>query len=195
MKTDARVRYTRMVIRQNFLRLLHEKSVSKITVKEICERSEINRATFYKHYQDPFDLLEKIEEEMLSHLQNTLTQRDYQNIKALYTDVLTQLRENREQYESICSSNGDVSFSGRIFLTCYNQAFPLVASHFSNLSVTQQNMLYYFISQGCGGSIQYWMENGMQEPPEEIASFVEEMIFAITSYCKEKMETPTYFLI
>lgn len=189
MKTDARVRYTRMVIRQNFFQLLKEKPVSKITVKEICERCEINRATFYKHYQDTFDLLEKIEEEMLSYLQDTLTQKNYKNIKALYTDVLIQLKENREQYESICSSNGDVSFSGRVFLTCYNQAFPLVVSHFSYLSGIQQNMLYYFISQGSGGSIQYWMENGMQEPPEEIASFIEEMIFAITSYCMEKMET------
>lgn len=193
MKTDARVRYTRMVIRQNFFQLLKEKPVSKITVKELCERCEINRATFYKHYQDPFDLLEKIEEEMLSHLQETLAQQEYQNIKALYTDVLTQLKENREQYENIGSSNGDSGLSGRIFMFCYNQAFPLFAKHFSNLSQLQQNMLYYFISQGCGGAMQYWMEHGMQESPEEIAAFIEEIIFAITSYCKEKKEPFSIF--
>ena len=52
MKTDARVRYTVHMIQNIFLELLKEKPVAKITVKEICERAEINRSTFYKHYQD-----------------------------------------------------------------------------------------------------------------------------------------------
>ena len=38
-------------------------SVEKITVKEICEHAEINRSTFYKHYQDVYDLMEKLENE------------------------------------------------------------------------------------------------------------------------------------
>lgn len=180
MKTDARVRYTRMVIHQSFLQLLQEKPVSKITVKEICERSEINRATFYKHYQDPFDLLEKIEEEWLTHLQNALSQKKYRDIKVLYTDVLTQLKKNHEQYKTIASSNGDSGFSGRIFKACYEQAFPLTAQHFSHLSQARQNMLYYFISQGCSGAMQCWVENGMQESAGDVASFIEEIILTIT---------------
>ncbi|MGN1140766.1 MAG: TetR/AcrR family transcriptional regulator [Oliverpabstia sp.] len=184
MKTDARVRYTCMVIRQSFFQLLKEKPVSKITVKEICDRSEINRATFYKHYRDPFDLLERIEEEMLTRLQDTLQQKKYRNIKALYTDVLIQIKSNREQYENIGSAHGDSSFSHRIFMTCYKQAFPLIAGQFSHLNQTQQNMLYYFITQGCSGTVQYWMESGMQESPEEVAAFIEETIHAITEHYK-----------
>ena len=65
MKTDARVRYTRKVIQDAFLNILKEKPVSKITVKEVCDMTEINRGTFYKHYQDCYDLLDKIEEEGL----------------------------------------------------------------------------------------------------------------------------------
>ena len=68
MKTDARVRYTKMIIKKSFISLLKERPINKITVKAICEMSEINRATFYKYYNDPFDLMEKIEEEMLEEL-------------------------------------------------------------------------------------------------------------------------------
>lgn len=186
MKTDARIRYTRMVIRQSFFQLLKEKPVSKITVKEICDKSEINRATFYKHYRDPFDLLEKIEEAMLEHLQNSLEQKKYRNIKALYTDVLIQLSKNREQYKNIGSSNGDSNFASRIFMTCYQQVFPLIALNFSHLNTTQQNMLYYFISQGCGGVIQYWIENEMRESPDEVATFIEESIHAVTEHYKNQ---------
>lgn len=52
MKTDARVRYTRMRIREAFFECLEKKPINKITVKEICDIAEINRATFYTHYAD-----------------------------------------------------------------------------------------------------------------------------------------------
>lgn len=49
MKTDARVRYTCKVIQDAFLDILKEKPISRITVKEVCDKAEINRGTFYKH--------------------------------------------------------------------------------------------------------------------------------------------------
>lgn len=47
-----------MMIRESFIQLLKEQPVSKITVTKICEMAEINRATFYKYYNDAFDLLQ-----------------------------------------------------------------------------------------------------------------------------------------
>ena len=44
-KSDARVRYTQHALKQALLTLLKEKSVNKITVKEVCELAELNRAT------------------------------------------------------------------------------------------------------------------------------------------------------
>ena len=55
---DARVRYTLKVIEDSFLELLGKKPLTKITVTELCQTSQINRATFYKHYLDIPDLLE-----------------------------------------------------------------------------------------------------------------------------------------
>ena len=47
MKTDPRVRYTRMIIQTAFLEFLQQKPVNKITVREVCDKAEINRSTFY----------------------------------------------------------------------------------------------------------------------------------------------------
>lgn len=66
MKTDARVRYTQNIIRDTFLDLLKEKPIHKITIKEICEIAEINRGTFYKHYEDIYDLMQKLEDAALN---------------------------------------------------------------------------------------------------------------------------------
>ena len=56
-KTDARIRYTQRILKESFLTLLKQKPVNKITVKEVCEIAELNRATFYAHYSDCFALL------------------------------------------------------------------------------------------------------------------------------------------
>ena len=64
-KTDARIRYTQSVLKQALLSFLKEKPINKITVKEVCERAGLNRATFYARYSDCFALLEGIEEDQL----------------------------------------------------------------------------------------------------------------------------------
>ena len=67
IKDDRRVRYTKMVLKDSFISLLEKKDISQITVKEICENADINRATFYSHYTDVYDLLKKIESELLEN--------------------------------------------------------------------------------------------------------------------------------
>ena len=63
-KIDRRTAYTRMMIKKSLYHLLEKKHLSEITVKEICEGAEINRATFYRNYLDIYDLYEKLEEEL-----------------------------------------------------------------------------------------------------------------------------------
>ena len=71
-KTDARVRYTRSVLKEAFLSLLSKKPVNKITVKEVCEAAGLNRATFYTHYGDCFDLMASIEQELIDAFKSSL---------------------------------------------------------------------------------------------------------------------------
>lgn len=63
-KLDRRTAYTRMVIRDALYDLLKTKHLDEITVKELCEKADINRATFYRNYLDLYDLFEKLEEEL-----------------------------------------------------------------------------------------------------------------------------------
>lgn len=53
-------KYTRRAIVEAFMKLLQNKSLDKITVKEIIELAEINRNTFYYYFQDIYDLLENV---------------------------------------------------------------------------------------------------------------------------------------
>ena len=62
---DQRVRLTKSLIKDAFLELLSRKNVRHITVRELCEKAQINRATFYAHYMDIYDLKEQLENELL----------------------------------------------------------------------------------------------------------------------------------
>ena len=61
---DRRVRKTRRQLRECLITLLKEKKVQDITVRELTDMADLNRGTFYLHYKDVFDLLEKTEAEL-----------------------------------------------------------------------------------------------------------------------------------
>ena len=65
-KVDRRVRYTKRALTQALVRLVQERPVSKISVKELCERADVNRSTFYAHFRNPHDLLQSIENDALA---------------------------------------------------------------------------------------------------------------------------------
>lgn len=53
-------KFTQQAIMYSLLKLLQEKSIDKITVKDICELCEINRNTFYYYYSDIYQVLEEL---------------------------------------------------------------------------------------------------------------------------------------
>lgn len=56
-ESDPRVQRTRRLLQQALLELFAEKSFQSISVQDITERATVNRATFYAHFEDKYDLL------------------------------------------------------------------------------------------------------------------------------------------
>lgn len=76
---------TKLKIGMTLLELLGQKSLDKITVQEICDRADIHRSTFYKHFESIFDTVKFMTEAITGEL---LTQLDQVNGKQNYTDLL-----------------------------------------------------------------------------------------------------------
>jgi AcrR family transcriptional regulator len=64
-KTDPRILRTRKLIMDSFMELSSKKEFKDITVKDITTEAMINRATFYYHFVDIYDLLDKVLSEVL----------------------------------------------------------------------------------------------------------------------------------
>ena len=81
IKHDLRYIKTEKAIRKTFHELLQEKDISRITVKELTERAEINKTTFYAHYETLPDLVNTLETENINYIINNLDQ-----VQLLYTN-------------------------------------------------------------------------------------------------------------
>lgn len=168
---DARVRYTRMIIEQSFLELLRNKPVAKITVTELCEKAQINRATFYKHYLDVPDLLERIEEALFTQIRESFGSETVK-LKEFLIGMMNYTKEHQDRYMALGGENGDPNLMAKTFMVCYESAYPLVEQNMPGMKESERQMLYHFLSQGAGGILTWWIKDGMRENPEDVAQFI-----------------------
>lgn len=69
---SRRVQFTKNALRNAFIDLTAEKPLGEITVTDICARADINRSTFYLHYQGVYELLHEIEGQIINHIRSNL---------------------------------------------------------------------------------------------------------------------------
>jgi AcrR family transcriptional regulator len=114
-KTDRRILYTKMVLRESLLELMREKPIGKITPTELCRRADINRNTFYAHYDSPESLLSSIEDELYAEINRSLTDSPADgNVFLMLTKMLEAIRKNGDLCKVLFSERGDVDFLRRI---------------------------------------------------------------------------------
>ena len=70
---DIRIEKTRQSIINAFIELRSHKELERITIKELCEKAQINKSTFYAHYQDIYHLSDTLETEVVVSIMENLT--------------------------------------------------------------------------------------------------------------------------
>ncbi|HEY8420530.1 MAG TPA: TetR/AcrR family transcriptional regulator [Thermoclostridium sp.] len=177
---DRRVRKTKKQLRQALTELLEEKSVKDITVRELSERADINRATFYLHYRDVYDMVEQIQTEMFRDFQNILNKHpsEFLNGKPLpmLIDLFRLVAENSDMCKVLIVNNGDVAFLNRLKDLVKNRCLNDWMEIFNTGKSQNFEYFYSFIVSGCIGLLQSWLENGLKESPEHMALLVEQII-------------------
>lgn len=87
VRQDRRVARTKNNINSAFLRLLRQKDISKITVKELCEEADINRKTFYTYHGSIADVLSEIENDMVDKFYNGMNELKKKNENRTVADI------------------------------------------------------------------------------------------------------------
>lgn len=95
---NRRIRMTRKLIRGALIELLQEKTIDKISVKEICARADVNRSTFYDHYEDIYALLGDMEAEFISQIPQEYASA---SIRAQLLGFVRYVRDHQQLYAAI----------------------------------------------------------------------------------------------
>ncbi|MDR3309829.1 MAG: TetR/AcrR family transcriptional regulator [Oscillospiraceae bacterium] len=175
-KSDRRIKYTRMVIRDSFIDLLENKNISKITVKEICEGADVNRATFYAHFSDQYDLLKQIELEIITDIGSYLDTRSIGGAEftipfEMLKNVLEYVKKNARLCTVLLSPNGDISFQQEI-TSILGRQFVLAWFAGRTVDPSEIEFIYLFAASGSVGVVRRWLSDGTRNSTSEMAELL-----------------------
>lgn len=179
-KDDRRIRYTKRVIRESFVHLLSQKPIAKITVKDICEEADVNRSTFYAHYKDSYDLMQKIKQDVLQEIHSWMNEliplADGSNASSAMKLVFEYVLANAQLCKVLLGEHGDEKLIEEIMMIAQAQ----VMDEWKGSGDAGAAWLEYFVQFGVHAGIavvKKWLEKGLKEPPEEMAELVIRLIF------------------
>lgn len=171
---DRRVRKTKKQLRQALMDIMSEKPSKSISVRELAERADINRGTFYIHYKDVNDLLQRLEDEMAERLILVCKRYAYATTEVSAYPYLTELyrfaRDNADLCMVLLGSNGDRAYTERICAILRSYFLRDFLSRFYAGDPARLDYFCHFIVAGNLTLTLEWLASGMKESPEEMAA-------------------------
>ena len=177
---DRWVRKTRRQLRECLISLLKEKKVQDITVRELTDMADLNRGTFYLHYKDVFDLLEKTEAELQDEFNQLVLKHDAVDLKqrpaVIFNEIYSLVYENADLIEILLGENGDLNFVNRLKKLIREKCLKDWMEVFRTGNPAVFDAFFSYIASGCVGLVQYWLQTGLKETPQQMAKLTEQII-------------------
>lgn len=181
--TDTRFLKTQILINNAFIKLMETIGFSKITVKKIIDIAQINRSTFYSHYLDKFDLLDKIEDNLLMDLKNIalnyhieeLTSNDFNRDLFDYYihHIVNYMYQNGKLFASLIRENDNPGFINKF--TNMIKDFWTEKNINKQLSVPQDYVFAAMAGMMSNLFIE-WIKKDFTESPDEFSNIVMNII-------------------
>lgn len=183
MAEDARVRKTKEKLSNALVELLKENEFSDISPAWICEKAGINRSTFYRNYRNTTELKEEMEKKILEGV--TWSQKEFDVVysRASILHQLNYLQEKKDTFWALSCSSFKESIFEKVSRKLITEAQSQYEFHKDMISRSEYDRNCVFYISGMVGLILSWYENGMKQPPEEIADFiVDKLVQGIRGY-------------
>ncbi|MFD2215801.1 TetR/AcrR family transcriptional regulator [Metabacillus endolithicus] len=185
-KTDLRVIRTKKLIKEALLKLIQEKGFENMTIQDIADEALINRATFYLHYQDKYDLLEQVSNTYLQELMDEINpdyhiqngRMDLDRFQITLKRVFDNIKKNRDFYQVMFGPNGVQEFTAKIEKHIYHkfqQKFHEIVENVESLEVPS-DFLLNFISSAYIGVTKWWVKENMHYSTDYMATHLAEVI-------------------
>ena len=169
---DRRILNTKRKLNNTFLLLIEQKKIKDITVLELCKEAKINRTTFYKYYSDIDDLVLKMEDSLLTDLEQHVIDIKRNYLISFTGKIIETIEERKEIYTRLLGANGDHTFLKRILSLVYDQSITEWTKLLKKASREDLDKIYNFIVDGTIGIVEEWIKNNCKDEPKLVAIFI-----------------------
>jgi len=187
-KEDRRVRKTKKALREGLAELLADKSIQYITVRELTDKADVHRSTFYANFKDIYDLYNHIEETVVDELNNILL--SVQNLESAQIVILLLqfISDNKQVSRLVLGNNASSAFLHRIsalFKGLCNTHWQQI----HNLSIPTHKLGVYthFLYSGYLGVISEWVASDFALPENELVELLSDIDINFEEFIESKL--------
>lgn len=182
-KQDRRIRRTRKLLKDSLISLMGEKEFKNISVKDITEQADLNRGTFYLHYEDTYHLLQEIENDVLQDFQDMIHNYSQSFQRQTLLPVLNPIIDYISKNAAIChilfNNNVSAEFVNRFHRLIHENGRSIIRGMYPNMSETTMNYFFEFITYGLSGMLGQWMNTGQLLPADSLAELADRTIIGV----------------
>ena len=175
-KNNRRAKETdERIIRAVYDAVMGGKKLSRVTVSEICEAADINRSTFYAHFMDVYDVLEKTEAAMSKLFTERFVERldDGGTLRECFVDMFAFVSEYREFYRIYLNETAENGVIGVAWDLFSDRLEGIKPGDFYAESGEELVYRGTFFLYGLSAVIRMWVNGGCKESPEEMVWMIE----------------------
>ena len=177
---DRRVRRTRRLLKDGLTELLREMPFSEISARSITDRKDLNRATFYLHYKNTYDLLQDVEEDFFNRAQEMFDQQignlEANSIRPLFEAFLDYIIDNRGVCEALLKNDSNSDFTDRAFTFIHDNGDPVLREQFPEAPEDKIEYLLSYTCFGLIGMVKRWFDNDMDLDKNDLLDLADKLV-------------------
>lgn len=168
VKENQKYQATHQAIMRALMDALKEKNIKQVTVAQVCRTVQINRSTFYEHFLDIYDVLDKIMDAVCAEMLKRKAPEGVPTREDIIF-LLQHIQNNKEFYMLFFNQNLPLNIYERAFLG-KQPPFPphdiLEARKIRNVAQLEYHQVFF--RAGLDAVLKKWLERDCEESPEEI---------------------------
>lgn len=172
-KENQRVAVTKRMLQEALLSLLAQKYINEISVSELCRKAGINRATFYRHYNTPNDILSAMGQTYADHLM--AIQEEYcgpRDTLVILEESCRYLYAQRDVLRILLRNGMNDSAAAQAFAEIFRQSAVSHVVNLAGMDKTAQKLVVTYLSNGCFSLLKQWLMEDIRKSPQEIATLL-----------------------
>jgi len=174
---DRRVRKTKKALTDGLAQLMLEKDLRNITVRELADKADVHRATFYAHYVDVYDLYEQMENATVEELSGIIASDPTHTYDGIINVIVDFICNNKKMCRLFLDKNLNRRFYERVSNLLEEKFTEICLSESGQDELTEEWKYYVsYHMQGCLSVISRWVKNDFSNPKEEIIEIIEKLV-------------------